>query len=247
MKTDQLSLAETGPLAVQPSQPTELPLAQMLSAIVEKGVSPDNMAVVERMMALYERQQEKQAGIAFNAAFCALQSDLPVIVASSIIPNRGKYEKFEDIMKVVGPLLVKHGFTISFSMDFKETRILETCHLRHAQGHSQSNSFAVRSGKADSDTQADCKAATTAKRNALLNCLNIVIRQDTLQDEENDASIEGSPISWEQSETLREMVKETRSDEAAFLRFAQASKYEEIMSGKYDLLFRALDKKRTVK
>jgi hypothetical protein len=247
MKTDQLSLAESGPLAATDRATNELPLAQMLSAIVEKGVSAENMAVVERMMALYERQQEKDAEKQFNAAFCALQSDLPVIVASSIIPNRGRYEKFEDVMRVVGPLLVKHGFSVSFTMDFKENRILETCHLRHIAGHAQSNSFAVRSGKADSDTQADCKAATTAKRNALLNCLNIVIRQDALQDEENDASIEGSPISWEQAETLREMVKETRSDEAAFLRFAQASKYEEIMSGKYDLLFNALDKKRTAK
>ena len=79
--------------------------------------------------------------------------------------------------------MVRNGFSVDFTMDYKDGRIIETCHLRHTGGHSKSNSFGVRVGKADTDTQADCKAATTAKRNALLNCLNIVIRQDALQDE----------------------------------------------------------------
>lgn len=242
MKTqDQPSL----PLAVSEGQlAAPVPsVGQMLQTVIAKGVTNENVAILEKMMDLYERMEGKASEKQFNAAFCALQSELPVIVASSIIPNRGKYEKFEDVMRVVGPLLVKHGFSVSFTMDFKENRILETCHLRHVAGHAQSNSFAVRSGKADSDTQADCKAATTAKRNALLNCLNIVVRQDALQNED-DASIEGSPITWEQAETLRDMVKDTRSDEAAFLRFAQSDSYDGIMSSKYEMLFRALDKKR---
>jgi hypothetical protein len=142
-------------------------------------------------------------------------------------------------------LLSKHGFSVSFAMDFKETRILQTCHLRHASGHSQSNTFAVRaSGKADSETQADCKAATTAKRNALLNCLNIVIRQDVFQDDERDASIEGDFISEDKVQYLREQVRETGSNEARFLAIAGVSKFEEIRTGSYDVLVRSLAAKR---
>ena len=179
----------------------------------------------------------------FAAAFVALQSDLPTIVASSIIPNRGKYERFEDVMRQIGPLLTKHGFTVSFTMDFKENRVLETCHLRHIGGASQSNSFAVRTGKADSDTQADCKAATTAKRNALLNALNIVIRQDALQDEEGDARLEGEKIPFDYVQTLKERVKDTGSDERAFLTFAGVDKYEDILLSSYDRLIEALNRK----
>lgn len=230
-------LAVAGSTALAPSSP---PIGAMLQAAFEKGVSSENMAVVEKMMDLFERQQKFDAEKEFNRAFVALQADLPIIVATSIIPNRGKYERFEDVMRVVGPLLVKHGFTVSFSMDFRDGRILETCTLKHVAGHSQSNSFAVRPGRADSDTQADCKAATTAKRNALLNCLNIVIRQDALLNEDQDASLEGATISPDKVAYLREQVAETNSDPVKFLALAGVSKFEEIRTGSYDVLVRAL-------
>lgn len=217
----------------------------MIQAIIERGITSDSVGVMERLVELHEKMEARNAEKEFNAAFVALQKDLPVIVASTVIPNRGKYERFEDVMHFVGPLLVKHGFSISFTMDFKENRVLETCHLRHIAGHSQSNSFAVRTGKADTETQADCKAATTAKRNALLNCLNIVIRQDVMQDEENDASLEGNRVSFEQAQYLREQVKETRSDEESFLSFAGAADYDQILASRYDQLVAALDRKRT--
>lgn len=222
-------------------------VGEMLSAVIEKGVTSENVAAIEKLVGLYERMELRDAEKQFAAAFVALQADLPVIVASSVIPNRGKYERFEDVMRVVGPLLVKHGFTVSFSMDFREGRVLETCKLSHVAGHSQSNSFAVRTGKADSDTQADCKAATTAKRNALLNCLNIVIRQDMLTDEDNDASLEGEVISPDKVQYLREQVAETKSDAAKFLALAGVSSFEEIRTGAYDVLVRALAAKARAK
>ena len=217
---------------------------QLIREVIKSGITAESVGVVERLVALAERQEQRQAEKAFNAAFVALQTDLPVIVAKTVIPNRGKYERFEDVCEVVNPLLQKHGFSISFSMDFKENRILETCHLRHSGGHSQSNSFAVRSGKADTDTQADCKAATTAKRNALLNCLNIVIRQDALQDEDGDASLEGSVIKDDAVQYLKEQVKEVGFKESSFLALAGCETYEQITTGRYPVLINAIEMKR---
>ena len=222
------------------------PIAAMLKAVVEKGITSDNIAGLERLVALYEREQARDAERQFTAAFVALQADLPVIVASTVIQNRGKYERYEDVMRVVAPLLVKHGFTVSFSMDYKDTRILETCQLRHVGGHSQSNSFAVRTGRADTETQADCKAATTAKRNALLNCLNIVIRQDVFIDEDNAAN-DGAPLAPDRAIYLRELCAEVGADVPRFLAFAGAAKFEEIGSAKYDLLVASLLKKKAAR
>ena len=50
-------------------------------------------------------------------------------------------------------------------------------------------------------------------------------------------------MSWDQAEYLREQVKATGSDEAAFLRFAGAAKFEEISAAKYDRLVAALARK----
>lgn len=224
-------------------------VADMLQTVIAKGVTGESVTALEKLVGLYERMQEKEAEKAFAAAFVSLQSEMPPIVATTVIPNRGKYEKFEDVMKVVGPILSKYGFTVSFSMDFKENRILETCHLKHVGGHSQSNSFAVRVGKADTETQADCKAATTAKRNALLNALNIVIRQDCLT-EENDASLEGDPfakVTLAQAEELERRVHATNSHAAAFLKFAGAGTFADIAASKYAELDAMLKRKEKSK
>jgi len=215
-----------------------LSIEQVFQAVIEKNVSPENITVMRELLAMAAEQK-------FTAAFVALQADLPVIVAKTAIQNRGKYEKFEDVMSVVSPLLTKHGFTVSFSMDVKENRILETCHLKHAGGHSQSNSFAVRTRKADSDTQADCMAATTAKRNALCNALNIVIRQDVLN-EENDPAIEGDPnalVTTDQADELERRCKELNSNVTMFLKMAGATKFSEIPARNYDVLDRMLAEK----
>lgn len=246
MDTQNQNSSQVKTVDLVPSEPQALalsnqnPIAPMLQAIIAGGVTTASVDALERMTALYERMESRNAEKEFNSAFVALQQDLPVIVASSIIPNRGKYERFEDVMRQVGPLLTKHGFSVSFAMDFRDNRIVQTCHLKHVQGHSQSNSFAVRAGgKADSETQADCKAATTAKRNALLNALNIVIRQDVFAGD-NDATIEGEFISPEKVQYLREQVRETGSDEKRFLALAGVQKFEEITTGSYDVLVRAL-------
>lgn len=223
-------------IARQPS------VADMVQAVIQGGVTNDNVGVLEKMVGLYERMEAKSAEKAFSAAFVELQKEIPIITAKSVIPNRGKYEKFEDIMRVVGPLLAKNGFSVSFSMDTNENRILETCHLKHVAGHSQSNSFAVRVGRADSETQADCKAATTAKRNALCNALNIVIQQDCLNGD-SDARIEGGRITEEQAEELSRRVSETNSDKAAFLKYAKAKYYGEISSSMYPVLDDFLSRK----
>lgn len=241
---EQLGLSPDIPLS---EEPAVLPIAKLLQGIVQGGVTSENAAALEKVVGLYERMEEKAAERLFNRAFVNLQSDLPVIVASSVIPNRGKYERFEDVMRQIAEPLKNNGFTVSFSMEAQENRVLVTCHLRHIGGHSTSNQFSVRTGKADSETQADCKAATTAKRNALLQALNIVIRQDAFQDEEQDAAIEGAFIAHDKAQYLRELVKETKSDEARFLQFAQASKYEEIRDAHYDRLVASLHRKQGIK
>jgi len=216
----------------------------MLQKIIESGVTEQNVAVLERMADLYERMQNKAAEQQYAAAFVALQSELPVIVASSVIPNRGKYEKYEDVMRVVGPLLIKNGFAVSFEQLADDKRIKVTCHLRHIGGHSTVTPFAVRlGGKADSDTQADCKASTTAKRNALLQALNIVIRQDYLQDED-DARIEGGAISKEKAEELRKRVRNIPDiSEMKFLEFCGAADFDAIATSRVPEIEEALTKR----
>lgn len=214
MKQTELPVAPDTALTVH-----EPSVGEMLKAVVDKGVTHDNVAAIDKLVTLYERMQDRNAEKQFTAAFVKLQTELPTIVASTVIPNRGKYERFEDIMRQIAGPLAANQFTVSFTQDFKENRIVQTCHLSHVGGHTRTNSFAVRVGKGDSDTQADCKASTTAKRNALLNALNIVIRQDVFQDED-DPRVDGAPIDEAEAMVLHSRVIELNCDEPKFLKYA---------------------------
>ncbi len=242
MKSEELPLTTSKPEPLVVQEPS---VSGMLGAFIERGVTSENVAAFAQLIELKERIDRRDGEKAFNSAFAKLQCELPVIVAESVIPNRGKYARFENVMHQIQPMLTGNGFAVSFEQSADDKRIKVTCHLRHTGGHSQATSFSVRlGGKADSDTQADCKASTTAKRNALLQALNIVIRQDCLQDED-DAHNEGGDevITAEECAELIDWVESTDSDKEEFLKFAKAASFAEIRSSDLDRLHTALRRK----
>jgi len=218
----------------------------LIERLIDQGkLTQESVGVVERLVALQEHQMAKDAERRFAQAFSELQAELGTFNATKTVPDkqgnaRYTYLPYDEIMRTVQPLLQRHGFSVSFSTDFKDARIVQTCTLQHTAGHHRDYLAFVRAGAGPygaTETQADGAAMTYAKRYALCNALNIVVEHDT------DARREGTPISSEQAQTLREMVKDTKSDEAAFLKFAGAKSYEEIGSERYASLFSALQKK----
>jgi ERF superfamily len=224
-------------------------VGQMLQMLIERGNPEQNINTLERIIALKERSDAKQAEREFFAAFASLQSEMPLIQAESAVPDKQgnvkyRFADFLTIMHAVRQPLIKHGFSVTFDTDLSADRVKVTCTLMHRGGHSRSNSHFAKVGSGPinaSPAQADGAATTYAKRYALCSALNIVVEMDT--DGREDARNEGGPIDFAQVETLREMVKDTGSDEAAFLRFAGAKTYEEIGSNRYPALFAALNKK----
>lgn len=235
MNDKALTRVESQALAVAAHAP-ELNLQAIAERILSGEVTNEKLAMIKDLVAMDAERK-------FTVAFNALQYELPALVAETAVKNRGKYMKFEDVMHQIQPFLTKHGFTVSFSNDFKENRIVETCVLKHVSGHSQSSSYAVRvSGKADSETQADVMAGTTAKRKALQDALNLVIRQDCLN-EESDPRLEGGTISEDQAFELERRAALTHTDHVKLLAFAGAKSYAEISTSKYAIIDQMLTKK----
>lgn len=219
-----------------PAPTADPSVGQMLQAVIDKGISSENVAAFERLIGLHERMQDRQAEKEFAAAFVALQSEMPHIQAMRPVPDKHGTVKYlfapyEDIMAQVGPHLLKHGFTISFSTEYDENgRLVKLCTLMHTGGHSKQTKFSVRVGQGppgSNDTQADGAASTYAKRYAMCEALNITIDRD------KDANAEGDSITPEQAASLRQRVHDTGSDEARFLKYAGAQSYEEIPSSMY--------------
>ncbi len=155
------------------------------------------------------------------------------------------YAPLEEIMPKVRPALLAHGFTVSFNSEIKDDRVILSCTLMHTGGHHKTNISMAKIGSGPpgaSGAQADGAASTYAKRRALCDALAIIAEVDT--DGANpDARDDGAPITFEQAQTLKEMVKDTQSDLVAFLKFAGAQSIEEIGVNAYARCFDALNKK----
>jgi hypothetical protein len=236
-----LAVATTQPQAVAVA-PQGISIEAAFNAVMTKDLDAEKLAVLKQLIAMNAEQQ-------FNAAFVAMQADLPIIVAESSIPNRGKYQRYEDIMQKdgVAKILSRHKLSVSFDQKNIGGVITVTCLLRHEGGHSHPTSFSVRSGgKADSEGQADCKSSTTAKRNALCQALNITIRQDVLMDEENDASLLGNQnefVTPKQAEELEHRAKMLNCDIPALFKFCRAESFATIPANKLDELDNLLCRK----
>ncbi len=230
---DALTLAHAEPSA-----------GQMLQALIDRGDPEKNIGVLERLIALKERSDAKQAEREFAVAFHALQQETLGVEAGDMVPDKNGnpryfFASYERIMAQVGPLLLKHGFSVSYDSEFKDNRMVMRCTLTHVSGHAKTSTQFMRVGSVygANDAQNDGATATMARRYALCACLNIVIQRDL---DGADARNEGGPVTAEQAQTLREMVQEARADEAKFLKYAGAASYEEIGSARYQELWREL-------
>lgn len=251
MSETDTTLAQVSQGQMQLSPQNEPSIGEVLMQVIKIGVTPDKMDVMERMFAIKERQDDKNAEKAFIAAFAELQKEIPHIKATYEVPTKSGGVKFRgahliDIMRQVEPLLAKHGFSIMFesassSVEGSTRTVSQTCVLMHVGGHSKKSTSCVRvGGNADSSAQADAGAYTTAKRLAVCDMLNIHV-------DRSDVAILGDFITPEQAAELEARVKATNSNAVRFLALAQAESFATIRVAKLGTLDKALREKEKAK
>lgn len=224
---------------------TANPIGMMLQTIIDKGITADTAATMEKLTDLYLKVEANNARKEYAEAMADLQAELPVVAARREVKGndgglRYRFASYEDIMAQIKPTLTKHGFSIKATARTDDKHVTAVLTITHRSGHSEQNEFAVRAGKGPPGTneaQADGSNAAYAQRYALCDALNISIRKD------DDARADGGFITAAQASDLRRKVAETRSNEAAFLKFAGADTYETIRSGKLTLCVSMLVKK----
>lgn len=234
--TQELQKLPEQPLAVAPAPS----VGQMLQAVIEKGVTAENVAAIEKLVGLYERMEDKRAEREFNTAYHHLRSILPPVDAVQPVPGRDgtvryRFAPLEEIEKQIKPYLEQCGFSFSFREQVGDDKHkIEICRVMHIGGHSEDHPYSVRIGNGPpgcTETQADGSAGSYAKRYALCDAFGIVIKH-----QDQDARLEGGPITREQAEELAERVNLTNSDREKFLKLAGADTFFTIPAAKYDML-----------
>lgn len=240
-----LTTREPQDLAVARPQPTP---AEMMEKMIASGVTHENAVAFKELVLLSEHMEDRKDKRDFAKAFVALQQDIPRIKATKVIPDkhgdmRSSFAPFEEIDGQARPICLQHGFTYSFSEGpFQAGKITKIFTLLHGDtGIEKSNSYSVRIGQGPpgcSESQADGAAHSYAKRGALCDGLNIVVVGI-----DDDARMEGAPISQKQADELEHRIKMTNSKADVFLRLAGVDSFDKIPAAKYDVLDQLLRQK----
>jgi hypothetical protein len=132
-------------VATSPPPSTELaPTGDAFLAMIA-AAARDPQVDVQKMQALLEmreRLMSQQAEVVYTEAMNRVQNAVPQIFKTKKILIKGqlrsKYAALEDIDKILRPLMIEAGFSISYSTDDvppQATRLTLT--VRHRTGHSE--------------------------------------------------------------------------------------------------------------
>ena len=229
--------------------PVERPAALSMSAenrglaliekMIETGLTAENAAAFQTLCTTAKEMRADAAREAFFVAKAALQAEMPHVSATKAIVDdkgrtRAKWAPYEEVMQVIRPYLVKHGFSVSFDCRTEPDgkRMTAICIVSHVRGHSERNEFSVHTSAPPgcSAAQGDGSTMTYAQRYALLAAFGIAVDKDT------DARMEGATISAKEARELRDGVEATKISVPTFLKLAGAQEFASIREGKLDVL-----------
>ena len=149
-----------------------------------------NIDKLERLMAMHERMQAKQAESAYNASLAEMQDELPSIGERGSAAGRYTYALWEDINTAVKPILKKHGFALSFSTDCSDG-VAVTGVLSHKAGHKEETTIKLAPDASGNKNgvQAVASSVSYGKRYTAGALLNL-----TSHGEDDDAYSAAKPV-----------------------------------------------------
>ncbi|WP_300396341.1 ERF family protein [Henriciella sp.] len=187
-----------------------------VSMIERAATNPEvDVEKMERLYAMHEKMQARQAETTFSDAFAEMQPNLPAIEKKGT-SHHGAYAKWEDIQDKVLPVTSRYGFSISHKTRVENGQVIVTCILRHRDGHSDSTDLPLPPDKSGSknDLQAVASAVSYGKRYTACALLGIRVAG-----EDNDGNVPQSAISAKQVQELRQGLVKAGRNEPDFIDF----------------------------
>lgn len=187
VRTDQLPQAHSAPEA------------STILSVISRAASDPNVDIekLERLMAMKERMDAKEAETAFNGAMARVQSAMRRIVADKTnSQTRSNYASYGQLDRELRPLYTGEGLSLSFDTEpAPDGMVGMICYVSHEAGHTRTYRAAVPSdGKGakgnDVMTKTHAFGSGTAygMRYLLKMIFNVAIGIDLDDDDGNGAS-----------------------------------------------------------
>ncbi len=190
--------------------------------LMVEAVRSGNIEVMERVMAIRRELKAEAAREAFFDAFADFQAECPVIKKTKWVKSRSgtnlySYAPLDAIIKQLGSLISKHGFSYTTKPRFEEPtdkhpngRIMARIRIQHRAGHVEESEFPIPISGATEFTngaQQSGTALTYAKRYAFCGGFGIVT-----EDEDTDGAGRFTP---QQAREARQPVRQPQSTPTA--------------------------------
>lgn len=209
-----LAVREDAPLPAPAEAPNSL-----LSALVQMARDPKvDVAKLDALLKLRAEEEKREAERAAIEAFAEMSAAMPRVTKRGAIDlGRGKpipFAKWEDMDKVIRPLLARHGFTLSFDSEAIEGGLLVRGELMHRAGHVRRASMPLPfdTGPGRNSLQARGSTLAYGKRYCAEMLLNIVREGD------DDDGVKGGTrfITDEEADELRADLAALGTNEESF-------------------------------
>lgn len=231
----------------RPAPPAAPPPSNMLQVIANAVADPRcDVAKMQALLDMQKQIEDRDAQKAFTRAFNALQAELPVITKDGRIDHGDKqdgkkrvktsFATYPNINRVVGPLLKKHGFTFSTSMEPDASgAMVAVSTLSHVDGDSRKTQFRLTADTtgAKNNQQGWGSSQQYGMRYNMIALLNIV--SEAKEDADNDgfAQKEDPPINQKQLAELIKLADDTKTDKVKFCALMDVESFAAIPQSRF--------------
>ena len=158
------------------------------SQLLEMAVAQDlDIEKLEKLVAMQERFDAREARKAFYAALSIFQSEVPEIPKTEKVSfgeTKYSYAPLGSIVKAISPALLANG--LSYRWDFDTTgEIVVSCVITHIEGHSETTTMSAPTDTSGSKNQVQSRASsiTYLQRYTLIGALGLATAN-----QDNDAA-----------------------------------------------------------
>lgn len=130
------------PATIAPENTTVADYSAGLLEVIARAARDPSVDIdkMERLIAMQERVQARDAELAFNQAMNAAQAEMRPIAANASNPQtRSRYATFDKLDRVLRPVYTAHGFSLSFDEadSPKPDHVRVVCYVAHIGGHTR--------------------------------------------------------------------------------------------------------------
>lgn len=191
--------------------------ATILSVIQRAAADPAcDIEKMERLMAMHERMQSRQAETEFSKAMAEMQCEIPSIAERGKGHGTIKYATLEDINDVMKPIMQRFGFAISFKVVHEASGVSVTGILMHRAGHREETTMLLPSDTSGSKNAVQAVGSSTSygKRYVMCALLNITTRGE--DDDGNSAAPVATVTPAQAKQLVALLAKCSERAQAAF-------------------------------